>query len=62
MIKYAIKLDGEYMHERFGEDCFTDDLSFAVLFDSREMAEDELIGREQVVEIHFDDEGGMIEK
>ena len=61
-MKYAIKLGDEYMQERLGDDCFTDDLGHAILFETREMAEDELIGKEQVVEIREDGEGGLYEE
>lgn len=61
-MKYAIKLENEYMRERFGNDCFTDDLGNAILFESREQAENELIGKERVVEIQEDEEGGLYEQ
>jgi hypothetical protein len=60
-MKYAIKFQGEYMRQRYGSDCFTDDLGFAVLFDSREEAVSELFGDEHVVEIQEDEEGGIWE-
>ncbi|MNO32214.1 hypothetical protein D3C76_221980 [compost metagenome] len=61
-MKYAIKLGNHYMQERFGDDCFTDDLGHAILFETRELAENQLIGKERVVEIQEDEEGGLWEE
>jgi hypothetical protein len=60
-MKYAIKWQGEYMRERYGNDCFSDDLGHAILFDTHDEAAAELIGDECVVQIFEDEEGGIWE-
>lgn len=61
-IKYAIKLGSEYMRERYGSDCFTDDLGQAVLFDSHKAAASEMMGKERIVVVLEDEEGGLLEE
>jgi len=60
--KYVIKnLNGEYLQRYCGDDCFTDDLGFAILFDSAKDAQRECIDDEVEAEVEIDEEGNMLE-
>ena len=62
-IRYAVaQLKGkceEYMRETHGDDCFTDDLAHAILFDSEEEANLHLLDDYFVAEIEEDEDGWL---
>lgn len=62
-IRYAVaQLNGkceEYMQETHGDDCFTDDLAHAILFDSDEEACQHLGANVFIAEVEEDEEGWL---
>lgn len=62
MRKYAIaiQINGceEYMRELHGDDCYTDDIGHAILFDSPNGIPS-IEGDEYIVEVEDDEEDGM---
>ena len=62
MLKYAIATDinglEEYMHQQHGDDCYTDDIGHAILFNfAKNVPLNE--PHEYIVEVENDQEGGM---
>ncbi|KQN96899.1 hypothetical protein [Paenibacillus sp. Leaf72] len=60
--KYTVAMDTngseEYMRAKYGDDCFTDNIGNAVLFDTLEELP-ELAAHEYVVYVEEDDDGGL---